>query len=474
MKAEARSSHGRTPRVVLLMLGVLLVGYAISDHAFYGGEPGFGRLQGLISTAGVGIATCAALPRRFAERILLIVVSSLVMLAFAEIAGEFILAPRHRPIYQADDKLIFKLIPNRRSVMTRSRENGGETVTHRINSDGFRGEEFMPPGKAPRVVVYGDSFIHAPYMADRETFSAVLGELLSARIGSEVEVINAGVSSYGPDQVSAKMEIELPRLRPDLAIVAIFAGNDYGDLMRNKMIKIDPNDKLLDNPWRLDPAVRNRFDLSQRQSILLRSLRTTLGSSRLSGARATSVTARTEVSQLSDWSFLLRQSESEYQDYVLGGNNDVTNTHVDYYSADMSLLPDGESARYKSRMMQAVLSRIRDIAAKSGVPLVFVFIPHPVDVAIRYDDWGAVDLERYPHYAGRNQTAPLEAGAKAAGIPFISLYDAYRAVDANTLYFHHSDDHWNAAGQRMAAELVSNQAANHLLNRRGVLGDRAR
>lgn len=474
MSREAGNSHVRTLRLMLMLLGAFLVGYAISDHPFYGGEPGFGRLQSLISAVGVGIAACAALPRKFAERVLLVAVASLAMLAFAEFAGELILAPRHRPIFQIDDKLIFKLIPNRSSVMTRSRENGGESIAHKINSEGFRGEELIPRGTTPRVVVYGDSFIHAPYMADRETFSAVLGDLLSARIGSAIEVINAGVSSYGPDQVSLKMEVELPRLRPDLAIVAIFAGNDYGDLMRNKLFKIDPSDNLIDNEWTLDPGIRNQFEFSQRESILVRSLRIALRSLRLSGAEAASASARTDTSHHARWSNLLQQSESEYNDYIINRNNVITNTHVDYYSANISLWPDSESTRYETRLMQAVMRRIRDVAAKSGVPLVFVFIPHPIDVVDMYDDWGAVDRKRYPEYSGINQTAALEAGAKLAGVPFISLYAAYRAVDANRFYFHHNDDHWNAAGQRIAAELVSARVASTLLHRRGMIDKRSR
>ena len=474
MSVEARDSHVRTIRLMLLTVGALLFGYAISDHPFYGGEPGFGRLQGVIAAVGVGIAACAALPRRFAERVLIVAVASLAMLAFAEIAGEFILGPRNRPIFQTDGKLIFKLIPNRSSVMTRSQENGGASITHRINSDGFRGAELMPPGTAPRVVVYGDSFIHATYMAEKETFSAVLGDLLSARIGTAVEVINAGVSSYGPDQISVKMEAELPRLRPELAIIAIYAGNDYGDLMRNKMFKIDSNDNLIDNEWRLDPGIRNQFEFSQRESILVRSLRVAMRSFRLSSDQAASTAAPTETSQYSRWSHLLQQSDREYKDYVVDRNNVVTNTHIDYYSANISLLPDSESARYEVRLMQAVLGRIRDVAAKNGVPLFFVFIPHPADVATSYDDWSAVDLKRYPGYLGRNQTAPLENGAKSAGVPFISLYDAYRAVDANRLYFPHNDDHWNAAGQRMAAELVSEQIASTLVHRRDMVKSRGR
>lgn len=470
MTGQPRSSQGRKPRVMLVALGTLLVGYALSDHPFYGGERGFGHLQALIMAAGAGIALCSALPIRLGERVLLVAVSSLFMLAFAEVASEPILAPQHRPIFQSDDKLIFKLIPNRRSTMTRSSLNGGETVTHRINSDGFRGEELKSARNIPRVVVYGDSFIHAPYAADKETFTSVLGASLSARVGGEVEVINAGVSSYGPDQVSAKMEKELPELRPDLAIVAIFAGNDYGDLMRNKMFRVDSEGSLLSNSWRLDPNVRSRFELSQRESILIRALRTAMKSLRSSTNSTNIVFSVERVSKMSNWSFLLRQAENEYSDFVVERNDVVSNTHVDYYSADSSLTPRSESARYKNILMQAILRRIRDIASTNDVPLVFVFIPHPVDVATRYDRWEAVDLDHFPQYRGRNQTIPLEESAKSAGVPFVSLYDAFSAVDANTLYFHDDDDHWNAAGQRMAAELTSGLVAHELLRRRGLVG----
>lgn len=454
----------------MLILGALLVGYAVSDHPFYGGEPGFGLLQRLIASVGLGIALSSALPLAIAERVLLAAISSLSMLAVAELVSEPLLAPRHRPVFQADDKVIFKLIPDRRSTLTRSAANGGETVTHRINSDGFRGEELKLTGKAPRVVVYGDSFIHAPYTADKETFTAVLGEQLSRSVGAEVEVINAGVSSYGPDQISIKMAIELPSLRPDVAIVAIFAGNDYGDLIRNKMARLDADGALQENLWRLDPAIRQRFELSQRESILVRTLRASLGSILSVVRRPVDGSTATGDAPMSDWNFLLRQAENEYKDFVVSGNDVVKNTHVDYYSADVALTPAGESARYKTKLMKATLRGIQNVASKNSVPLVFVFIPHPVDVAVRYDNWAAVDIERYPHYRGRNQTLPLEEAALSAGVPFVNLFDAFHAADANTLYFQRDDDHWNAAGQRLAAELMSKVVAPALLRRSGSSG----
>lgn len=443
---SSKSTSGSAKRVVqvlLFLVGALLVVYAISDHPLYGGEPGFSRSQMLIAAAGVGLALCALLPTSIAGRILLLTVTSLVMLTFAEIAGEFVLGPRHRPIFQPDDRLIFKFIPNRVSVMTRSPLNGGETVTHRINSEGFRGDELLPAGAATRMVVYGDSFIHAFYSPQEETFAVRLGALLANRLGRQVEVVNAGVSSYGPDQISLKMEDELPRLRPDLVVVAIFAGNDYGDLLRNKMFRLGADGALVENHWKLDPKVRMWLELSQQESIIKRALRYAIDSRSSPPDR---------YQGIDPMNFLFEESEREYRSFVV--DDVVTNSHVDYYSADLSLAPGSASARYKVALMRAVVRRIRDVAARSGVPLAFLFIPHPFDVMGHYDEW-KIDHKRFPDYNGRNQIAPLEDMARTLGVPFVSLYDVYRAHDASPLYFRGGDDHWNATGQRIAAEVMA-------------------
>ena len=42
---------------------------------------------------------------------------------------------------------------------------------------------------------------------------------------------------------------------------------------------------------------------------------------------------------------------------------------------------------------------------------------------------------------------------------YVSLFDAFSNNDPDSLYFDGGDDHWNAAGQRLAAEIV----AEHLI-----------
>jgi hypothetical protein len=104
--------------------------------------------------------------------------------------------------------------------------------------------------------------------------------------------------------------------------------------------------------------------------------------------------------------------------------------------------------------MQAVLEHIRDLAQSAQVGLAFMVIPHASDVARDYDTWGNADTTKYPDYRSRNLTEPIEVAAKALGVPVVNLQDAFGKVDARTLYFAGGDDHWNAAGQKLGAEVV--------------------
>jgi hypothetical protein len=41
------------------------------------------------------------------------------------------------------------------------------------------------------------------------------------------------------------MEEELPRLKPDLTIEAVFADNDFGDLLWHKLFKLGDDDRAI-------------------------------------------------------------------------------------------------------------------------------------------------------------------------------------------------------------------------------------
>ncbi|MDD9938428.1 MAG: hypothetical protein OXT09_32765 [Myxococcales bacterium] len=454
MSTGSSQSSARPVRIVTLVLGALFVGYAVSDHPMYGGEPGFGKAQMGIAAAGVLIAACALLPKAWNTRIVLATCSGLFMLLVAELGLNLVLSHRYRPPYEHHERYLFRLRPGAWAEWTHPPVNGGHTILYRINSDGFRGDELLEKGAAQRVLVYGDSFIHAFYTPQEETFTEVLEAELAKKLGSEVEVINAGTASFGPDQLVLRMEDELPVHEPAHVVLAVFAGNDFGDLMRNKMYRLDAQGNLKPNDFQLSPRIRTKLQLNHSESILKRAIRRATQSppSQLrEGAGKQHSDPR--VALMDEW---LAEAQAEYKSLVVDGNDVITNTQVDRYNADSSLTPNADSSRYKAGLMEGVLKRAQSVAKKHGVGLTLLFIPHPVDVA-EDTDHGKVETARFPDYRRRNLTDTLTGIATRNGIAFVDLFDTFRERDASALYYHGGDDHWNSEGQKLAAQIVATQ-----------------
>ena len=90
----------------------------------------------------------------------------------------------------------------------------------------------------------------------------------------------------------------------------------------------------------------------------------------------------------------------------------------------------------------------------------FLFIPHPIDVCGEFMG-SRVDRDAFPHYDPRNLTAPLERMAARLEAPFVSLYDVYRQSSPRDLFRRGGDDHWNAAGQLLAARTMAEYVVAH-------------
>jgi len=99
------------------------------------------------------------------------------------------------------------------------------------NSMGLRGPEIgsVPEG-GWRVLVLGDSVVAGFEVPYERTFTALLEDDLSERLGAPVQVINAGVRGYGTDQSYLYYRERGRDLDPDL-VVLFHSGND----VRNNM-----------------------------------------------------------------------------------------------------------------------------------------------------------------------------------------------------------------------------------------------
>lgn len=369
-------------------------------------------------------------------------------------AGEVFLrrfSPVRGHIYQLDDGRLHKHLPGSRKVYRHPPSSGGGWIMVHINREGRRGPLAAPP-EVPKVLVYGDSFIAAEYSRLEDTFVARLERHLHEPTGSPIQVLNCGVSAYGPDQVALALAEELPALKPRLVIAAIYAGNDFGDLLRNKLFRLDAGGKLARQSPVLADALKSHFAEAGRQSPLHL---VRLGQSALSrlsrpqGSAPATSASEPSLSLMEQWLALRR---AEYESFI-GGDMRVTNLLEDGYDADVSLEPRSPSAAYRRQLMARVIEHLRDIALKNRVPLLLLLIPAPFDVVDDYEL--KPDVAKHPDYQPGGLTDALEAAAREAGVPHLNLFRPFQQAGASALYFRGGNDHWNSAGQDLAAKLAA-------------------
>jgi hypothetical protein len=392
--------------------------------------------------------------KALAGNILLFVSACLVALALATGLLAW-LAPAGPVIYEVDEDCLMRLRPGGTKVFRHLRVNGGGQVTVQVNALGLRGAEPVTRPRRPRVVVYGDSFVEAEFSSLEETFPARLAARL-ADAGVSAEVLNAGVVGYGPDQVCLRLESELPRLQADLAIVAVASGNDFGDLVRNKLFRLDAEGGLVRNHPRLHWSLRSHLaSLSagtalhegafarqwrrMRWEVLRRYLERTGGFEPRPGE------------DLVAWS--LRACRREFELDVLQMNDVVFNLLLDHYDADLALEPGSDAARYKRALMEQVLARIRDKATALGVPLLLVVVPDAIDVSPRHHF--AIHPESLKGHLPSRLTDMVEEIAGRLRIPCVNLFAPFRRAGAARLYFRDPETHWNAEGQDLAARVTA-------------------
>ena len=447
----ARRGLGIILRGISLLLAALLGTAALTDRPWLGGDPGVGGVEAVALAVAVVVAASALLRRSWNAGVLTIVISTGATLCLAELVARPLLGARYLTPFRLHERRLYTPVPGARHESHRPAVNGGDRIDYSFNADAFRGEPLARPKSALRVVVYGDSFIQADYSSDENSFVQQLGRDLTAKLGGPIEAVNAGVAGYGPDQSLRRMEEELGWLEPDLVIGAIYAGNDFGDLTRNKLYRLGPDDALIENAFVLDDDLRLRMELAGQEPVLRRALRE--GVRALFGVRAKRPASDEPALQRKVEGYL-RQSVAEYQEFVLQRNDVVHELLSDPYNADVTLLPGSDSARYKVRMMAAVMARMAALADEQRVPLLFVFIPHAIDATEGHAS-GAIDIARYPEYRRSRATDELVAIAQRLGRAHVDLFAPFRARGADALYFRDVDDHWNDAGQAYAAQIVA-------------------
>src|SRR5512146_1286661 len=365
----------------------------------------------------------------------------------------------NEPAYQQHPVYRMSLKPG--LIRSFSRVDQGRTVVTQwsTNSRSFRGGEIRSDKPAVRVVVYGDSNVFAQFSNLEDTFTFKLQERLRQITGRDVDVINAGVPGYGPDQSLLRLEEEVDFLNPDIIVFHIFADNDFGDLIRNRLFAIDSSGQLVRTPsdQRPDPCLENSATCLNTSSSS--GVQTFLSSLAVVKTSRSLIRQIPFLEQFADPSassvirYYLDLCETEYRFFTKPGAQRPSH-FADHYDYDLALEPAGESARTKVTLMTGILHMAKQLAATKQAQLLVTVQPSSFDLTTHLRP-NFTDFEGFPGYRRDRLAQIVEQAAETEGIDVINLFDLFLNHAPDRLFFANNDDHWSEAGQELAAHTVA-------------------
>ena len=312
------------------------------------------------------------------------------------------------PALQIHPTRVYSLKPNK---TTHLKYNNYDYIL-KTNSLGLAGPEVSALAKPDglfRMLIIGDAFSMPEGMGYEQSYSAVLQEKFDSK---KVQVINAGVTGYGPVEELQQLAELVPLLKPDFVIYQFFI-NEFEEAHlrpedRLKNIGLIPNG---------DSIRKNLIDRSQ--------LNARFGK------------------------FLQLIQE------VLTGRS----SSYRYYK---SLLPlfAAEETPYYSRdsldVLQDYLSRMKDVCVRNRAEMIVYFVPGAVAVST------PADIHYFPRDLDLSDTSnydldrPLENLRRLAGtvgLPVVDLTPPLKNHKTQPVYFPDSL-HWNPEGHKVVAAAI--------------------
>lgn len=385
--------------------------------------------------------------------------------------------------YQFNKNYLVSLKPDVTKTFQRSKDNGGDIVRWSTNSESFRGPALMRNPEF-RIIVYGDSNIQCEFSNYEETYVYRLRKYLESKCGSNVEVINAGIVGFGPDQSLIRFKKDADTFKPDLTIFNIFADNDFGDLIRDRLLELNSNNELRKSDYTntVDECLVNvnnhSFQDYLSQLLIIRATKKLIRSLKKDENLEVSTINKEDMVDKEDTVVIMAPSEEtidhetinkllsisdkEYSVYKDSGPRKFSHCD-DHYDIDIATDPDRESSIAKLQLMNAVLRDANNFAASKGIAFLVVIEPSRVDIKIKNNLVTDEYLQIYPKYRRTNLTGAIQDICTRNNIHCVNLFDVFMRNGADALYFKGIDNHWNDHGQDVAAEKTASYIMDQMI-----------
>jgi SGNH hydrolase-like domain, acetyltransferase AlgX len=302
----------------------------------------------------------------------------------------------------------------------------------KLNSHGFKGKDYTiaKPPNTYRIIAIGDSFTFGvvPYQYNYvNLIEQGLKQRSSGPGGRTYEVINMGISATGPRDYLTLLTDEGLALHPDMLIVSVFIGNDFIEAQRNDV----GQDARFKRPW-----YRSSYVLSFLNYVF------TVTRKYEGTIRLRKVYDDNEPSYPKD--AFLEIQRSRLQNFV---KNDA-----EFLNA--------------FRIQMGYLHQIKRICAQRHIKLLAVAIPDEMQVNRPQLRQVLQSAKRTPEQVDMQQPNQLlDRDFAANGIACIDLLPEF-ARSKETLY-KPRNTHWNIAGNRLAAELITPKVIELLQQQQG-------
>jgi len=366
---------------------------------------------------------------------------------------------RPRPLaYEFNKDYLVSLKPNLEKTYVSKESDSSDVIYWRTNKDSFRGND-LKENRQFRIIVYGDSNVEARFSKLENTFVYKLERYLQESGIKSIEAINAGVAGFGPDQSLIRFAKEIDIYNPNIVIFHIFADNDFGDIIRNRLFELDSDGNLIETGHRktIDPLLKEKPDFID----FVSSLRIVKGIRNLKSfaIREETVKRKTEdpvESLIQQYQSYIKQEYSVYKQ----SKPRYFSVFADYYDLDVALFPDAESSKTKIKLMDGIIKRARNIADSKRVYFIVLIQPSIIDltknITLSYEH-----LQKYPGYKKTNLTNAVKNICISNNIDFVNLFDIFSKNNPEVLFYKGKTHHWNDQGQEVAAK----ETALYIINK---------
>jgi hypothetical protein len=335
------------------------------------------------------------------------------------------------------------------------------TVYLRVNRFGFRGPDWpqQPATDTFRIAVLGDSFVESSNLPDKHSLtSAIEKSLLAcpAFADRHVEVLNFGVSGYGPAQEYLLLQRRVVLFHPNLVLLAVYVGNDVSDNSRSLSVE---NQKA--RPYFIElPSGELQLDTSFRDTDTFRRAVGDDWQRRLVNA---SYLLQALKQFFKGSSIIPEPSEAHnFRRGIVENKAFPAPEFSKFYSSS----PD-EIWLSAWSVSEKLLLQMRDWSEKQIVDFGLVIFPAPIQ-ALPGEDMRRAGVQAFDL---ADLDYPVERIARFAAqnsIPYLNLLDPFRSYGDRERVFlygfppHLGDGHLNATGNKVSGELIADWLCRRL------------